>query len=160
MCPGQGLPHRPLQIGDHLALETALELARINACFVQDTLSREITVGRIVLMQCVHRYPVGRGEGSASKRIAKRVVAFIGDADPVHGTKHDRLASAQQDNASCPEPQLPVIGYRIVSHHRADRRGGIHVEGGYTQSRCRRIGCNGGFSSREGNTAHAQDANG
>jgi len=88
LCPWQGFPHGPLQIGDHLALETTLVLARIDARFVQDAFRREVTVRRIVLMQRMHGHPARRRDGGASEGTAKGIVAFIGNADPVHGTQH------------------------------------------------------------------------
>ena len=94
LSPGQGLTHRPLQIGDHLPLETTLELVRIGAGFLQDAFRREVTVRRIVLMQRMHGHPARGGGSGSSKSIAKGIVALIGNADPVHGTKHDGLSSA------------------------------------------------------------------
>ena len=91
---GQGLTHCPLQIGDHLPLETTLELMRIGTGFLQDAFRREVTVRRVVLMQRMHGHPARGGGGGSGKSIAKCIVALIGNADPVHGTKHDGLSSA------------------------------------------------------------------
>ncbi len=138
--PWQGFAHGPLHISENLALKTTLVLTWIDTCVVQDAFRGKVTVRGVVLMQRMHGHPVRRRGCAPGQGIAKGIVALVGNPDPVHRAKHDWLPCAQKDNASRPQPELPVIGHRIISHHRADGRGGVHVEGGHTQAQGRR-GC-------------------
>ena len=98
--------------------------------------------------------------GAASEGFAEGVVAFVADANPVHGAQDDRLPRAQEGNASRPQPQIPMVSHRIIGQHGANRRSGIHVEGSHAQGRGGRRSWSCGLRSEEDIAACAQEANG
>ncbi len=123
--PWQGFPHGRLQIGDHLALETTLELAWIDARFVEDAFRREVTVRRIVLMQRMHGHPARRRDGGAGEGIAKGIVTFIGNADPVHGTKYRSAPPRPTGRCLAPAAQAPS-GWSPDHRPSSSQREGSH----------------------------------
>src|ERR1043166_1399910 len=109
-------------------LKTALELAWVHSCLFEDLFRREITIRRVVLMQGMHRYSRWHCAGGLRKAVAKCVVSFIGNADPVYRTEHNRLVSSQQHYSSRSQTEVPFICHRVIGHPASDRRRGINIE--------------------------------
>jgi hypothetical protein len=78
-------------------------------------------------MQGVNSDPLGRCTGGLGQTFLELPLSARADADPVHGTKHDRLAFADDDDTATTQRHI-VGGDRIVGQRTADRRRGVHIE--------------------------------
>ena len=125
-CPA----HRDIEPAEDLALEAALEVQRVDAAVLQDLLRAEVAVRRVVLVQRVDGHAVGRGARGLGQGPAERVVALVGDAEPIHRAEDDRAAGAEQHDAARAQAEVPGVGDRIVGHAAADRRRGVDIERG------------------------------
>ena len=114
---------------DDLAMKGPLEAAVVrHAQFTNDPLRREVATGGVVLVQGVHRHAVARSSRRLGQGVAKGILPFVGDADPVHGTEDHRLLCAEQDDAAAAERQFAQPQHGIVGHRRTDGRRRVHVE--------------------------------
>ena len=62
--------------------------------------------------------------------IAKSIVAFVADPDPVDRTQHDRIFRPEKNHTTTSQTEFFDPLDAVISHHRADRRSGIDVERG------------------------------
>ena len=85
-------------------MEAAIEPTKIlQPEITNQPFGREITTGRVVLMQGVDRDAVARRAGGVRQRFPKLIVPLVGDADPVHRAQDDRLAGAKDHDAPATE---------------------------------------------------------
>ena len=131
----QCFAHRRLQVGYYLPLKTAFVLPGAHAGILKNALSRKVAIRRVMLMQRVNRDTIRRCAGGASERVAKCIVPFVSEADPIYRTEYDRVACPEQHRAPCAKGQIPLVCHWIKSHVAADRRCRIDVERGQAQAR-------------------------
>ena len=133
-CSGDCLPDGCFQVCEDLSLEVTFMLSSIKPGILEDSFRRKVAVGRVVLVQSVNRHPAWRRARGPRQRGAKRIVAFIGDTNPIDGAEHNGLAGTQQNNSPRSQTKVPFVRHRIVSHEASDGRSGVDVEDGKTES--------------------------
>src|SRR5688500_16528587 len=101
------LTDRGFQIRENVPLKIAFELAGVHAGVFEDLFSGEVAVGRVVLMKRVDGNTFRIRARGARESFAKRVVPFIGDADPIDRAEHNRFVRAEQDDAARAEAEVP-----------------------------------------------------
>jgi hypothetical protein len=69
----------------------------------EDLFSFEIASWRVMLVEGLHGHPIRRRPRGRGQRLTPDVVSPIGNTDPIHGTKNDRLSTPQQHNSSSAE---------------------------------------------------------
>ena len=119
---------------NHLTLECALEGSGIHSLFEADLLRSEVADRRVVLMDGMDLHAVRRRPGRGRQRLLEGVLALVGDADPVHGAQHDRIAGAQQYDPPRPQRQVPGSFHPLVGQFTAHGRRAVHVEGQQLQA--------------------------
>ena len=123
--------------------EVAPEPTGIQPGLHQYLFRREIGGRRVVVVQGVDGHAFGNGAGGGGQGGPERVVAFVGDAQPVDGAQHDGLSCSEQDDAAGAEAEIPRLDHAIVGHPGAGGRRGINVEGGDPNARRRVRGVGG-----------------
>ena len=96
---------------------------------MQQLFCGKVTSRRVVLVQCVHRDTIGRRAGGSGQALAKGIVPLVSDSDPIDRAQDNRIAGAEQDDASAPQSQLFDSFDVIIGHHETDRRRRIDVKG-------------------------------
>ncbi len=94
---------------------------------MNNPLGGEVAFRGVVLVQGMHRHAVARGARCLGQRVAKGVVPFVGDTEPVHRAEHDWPVRAKQYNATAAQGHFVQPLDRIVGHLRSDGRRSIDV---------------------------------
>jgi hypothetical protein len=94
-------------------------------------LRKEITTGRIVLVKRMHAHAIDRRVASLGDRLAKCVMPFVANADPIESGQDDRfLIACLQDNAASRKWVVHSFSRRDegVAQWRARRRRDIDLK--------------------------------
>lgn len=116
---------------DDAAMEVAGEAGvAFDSEFLDEFFGGEVASGGVVLMQGVNGHSIGGGASGVSESGAEGIVPFIGDTDPIDGTKHDGLFGTGDDDAAAAEGQFIEAFDGVIGHGGSQRRCGVDVEGG------------------------------
>ena len=71
-------------------------------------------------MQRMNRHTGRHGACGLGECCAEGIVAFIGNADPIHGAENDGLICTEKDNATTTQRHFIHTLHRIISHCRTE----------------------------------------
>jgi hypothetical protein len=104
-----------------------------------------------VLVKRVDGDAIGGRSRRGGQALAKGIVTFVSDADPIDRTQDNGITAAKQNNTSAPQSQFFDPLDRVISHHEPDWRRRVDVKGRQLQARLGRVvggGCYGKTPSK------------
>ena len=108
---------------------------------MKQAFGRKIASRRIMLMQRVNGHSLASRSGCLGDPLAKDIITFIADSNPINRAQDDRITAAKNHNAATTKPKLLNTFDAVVGHHESDFRRRIDVEGGQAKSGIRlRVG--------------------
>ena len=130
-----GFGHRGGRACNGLPGEDGIEHRAAQAMLGQQRFGLEIAARRVVLVQGMHRDPLGRGAGRAGQLLAPGIVAGIAHAHPIQRAQHDRLARTQQHHAPGTERIDNLLDrlHQSIAQRAAQRRRNVGLEAGDPQ---------------------------
>jgi hypothetical protein len=87
-----------------------------------------------MLVQCMDRHALRRRSRGLRQHLPEHVVTLVADANPVDRTQDNRLPGTQQNHAATAQAEFTLRLDRVIGHHAAHGRGGVHVEHGQPQT--------------------------
>ena len=77
------------------------------------------------MMQGVQGDAIPGGVGGGGEQVAKEVMRFIGDADPIDGAEHNGITGTAEDDAAAAQAEFAGTDHWIVGEGRSGYGGGV-----------------------------------